>query len=81
VSWQKVDRDNCYYYQVEGDEFTYSWEMAGIQMTFNKEISFEKAKQIADEVIDNIKASGQKAELIVLDSSNVYRFLTNNSSP
>lgn len=72
--WKKVDRDGWYYYQVGEDEFTYSWEMPGIQMTFNKEISFEKAKRIAEEVISNIKAAGQKAELVVLNSSTVYRF-------
>ena len=72
--WTKVVRDDWYYYQVGEDEFTYSWEMPGIQMTFNKEISFIKAKQIADEVIDNIIATGQEAELVVLNGSNAYRF-------
>jgi hypothetical protein len=43
-------------------------------MTFNKGISFEKAKKIADEVIKNIRATGQEAELIMLDNSKVYRF-------
>jgi hypothetical protein len=38
------------YYQVDKDEFSYSWEMPGIQMTFNPEITYLKAKQIADEV-------------------------------
>ena len=72
--WKKVSRDNWYYYLVGEDEFTYSWEIAGIQMTFNKEIKFEKAKRIAEEVISNIKAVGQEAELVVLNSSTVYRF-------
>jgi len=72
--WKKINRNDWYYYQVGEDEFTYSWEMPGIQMTFNKEILFEKAKQIADEVIDNIKAAEQEAELVVLNNSNIYRF-------
>lgn len=72
--WKKVNRDDWYYYQVGEDEFTYSWEMPGIQMTFNKEISFEKAKQIADEIICNIKATGQEAKLVISNSSTVYRF-------
>jgi hypothetical protein len=59
--WKKVNRNDWYYYLVGEDEFTYSLEMPGIQMTFNKEISFEKAKQITDEVINNIKATGQEA--------------------
>ena len=72
--WKKVNRDDWYYYQVGEDEFTYSWEMPGIQMTFNKEISFGKAKQIADEVISNIKSTGQDAELVILNNSKIYRF-------
>jgi hypothetical protein len=72
--WEKVNRGDWYYYQVGEDEFNYSWEMPGIQMTFNKEIKFEKAKRIAEEVISNIKASGQEAQLVVLNRSTVYRF-------
>jgi hypothetical protein len=33
-----------------------------------------KSEANADEVIANIKAKGQEAGLIVLNSSNVYRF-------
>jgi hypothetical protein len=72
--WKKINRDDWHYYEVGDDEFTYSWEMPGIQMTFSEETLFEKAKQMADEVISNIKAIGQDAELIILNSSNIYRF-------
>jgi hypothetical protein len=72
--WSKANRNNSTYYQVGADEFSYSWEEPRIQMTFNKDIPFEKAKQVAEEVIGNIKAAGQEAELIVLNSSQVYRF-------
>jgi hypothetical protein len=74
LACKKVIKNEWCYYQAGADEFTYSWEMPGIQMTFNKEITFEKAKLIADEVIGNIKAIGQEAELTVLNSSTVYRF-------
>jgi hypothetical protein len=43
-------------------------------MTFNKEISFSKAKIIGDEVMKNINETGQKAELLVLDKKQVYGF-------
>jgi len=73
-AWSKVNKNDWTYYQVGADEFSYSWEEPGIQMTFNTEITFEKAKRIAEEVIGNIKAIGQEAELIVLNSSKVHRF-------
>lgn len=72
--WSKVNWNEWTYYQVGADEFSYSWEEPGIQMTFNNEITFEKAKAIAEEVIGNIKATGQEAALIVLNSSKVYGF-------
>ncbi|MBK9256913.1 MAG: hypothetical protein IPM42_15635 [Saprospiraceae bacterium] len=72
--WIKTIKNDWDYYIVGQDEFSYSVEEPGIQMTFNKEISFEKAKQIADEVIANIIATGQKAELTILDKKNLYRF-------
>jgi hypothetical protein len=74
IEWIKIDKNNWTYYQVGQDEYNYSWEMPGIQMTFNESISYQKAKKIADEVVENIKATGQKAELVVLDKTKVYRF-------
>jgi hypothetical protein len=72
--WVKIDKDNWTYYQVGQDEFSYSSEMPGIQMTFNDAIPFQKAKKIADEVIENLKMIGQLAELVILDKTKVYRF-------
>jgi|JI10StandDraft_1071094.scaffolds.fasta_scaffold642135_1 hypothetical protein len=72
--WTKTTKNDWDYYQVEQDEFSYSVEEPGIQMTFNKEILFDKAKKIGDEVIAKINATGQKAELIILDNKKVYRF-------
>ena len=74
LGWCKVHKDDWYYYQVAGDEYTYSWEMPGIQMIFNDEITYGKARQIADEVLENIRSTGQKAELLVLDSTKNYFF-------
>jgi hypothetical protein len=72
--WIKIDKNNWTYYQVGDDEFSYSWEMPGIQMTFSDAIPFQKAKKIADEVIENLKMIGQMAELVVIDKTKVYRF-------
>ncbi|GAA4916156.1 hypothetical protein [Mucilaginibacter defluvii] len=66
--------DGWPYYLVESDYFTYSWEPPGIQMTFNPDITYSKAKLIADEVITNILNSGQQVELIELPSNSIYRF-------
>lgn len=72
--WTKVDKNNWTCYQVGQDEFSYSWVTPGIQMTFNDTIAFQKAKKIADEVIENLTKTGQIAELVILDKSKVYRF-------
>ncbi len=72
--WTKIERDNWPYYQVGQDDFHYSWEPPGIQMTFNDDITFNKAKTIADEIIQNLRSAGQVAELQILDSTKIYRF-------
>ncbi|GAB3718734.1 hypothetical protein GCM10027592_61920 [Spirosoma flavus] len=72
--WVKVVKDGWPYYRVGNDEFSYSKEMPGIQMTFNEEITFEKAIKIADEVVDNIRMLGQQAELEIIDKTQIYGF-------
>ena len=65
MPWTKVVKNEQTYYQVGVDAFSYSRETAGIQMTFNAEITFEKARQIAEEVENKlIKYTGQ--EIVVL---------------
>ncbi len=66
-NWEKLIKEDWLYYQIDGDEYSYSFEMPGIQMTFNKEVSFPKAKRIADEVVENIIRTGQEAELVIVD--------------
>src|SRR5687767_6746859 len=73
LDWIKIDKNNWTYYQVGQDEFSYSWELPGIQMTFNESMPYQKAKKIADEVVENIKATGQSAELVTLDKTKIYR--------
>jgi DNA-binding PadR family transcriptional regulator len=74
LEWTKIEKDNWPYYQVGQDEFSYSWEPPGIQMTFNDNITFQKAKNIADEIIENIHKTGQLAELVILESGKIYKF-------
>ncbi len=74
IVWQKIMKDDYPYYKVGEDEFSYSWEMPGIQMTFNPEIKYAKAKKIADEVMENLNNAGQSAELVELQSNTVYSF-------
>ncbi len=74
LEWIKIVKDEWPYYRVGSDEFSYSWEMPGIQMTFNEQVPFEKAKKIADEVIENIRGLGQSAELMTIDKTKLYRF-------
>ncbi len=72
--WRKIERDGWLYFQVCNDEFSYSFEPPGIQMSFNQEITYVKAKAIADEVVLNIEGKGFKPELVVLSSKRVYKF-------
>jgi hypothetical protein len=72
--WKKVIKDDWPFYVVGEDEFSFSWEIPGIQFTFNKEVKYEKAKNIADEIIENINSIGQKAELVILEKNKIYRF-------
>ena len=72
--WKKLIKDDWPFYVIGEDEFSFSWEIPGIQLTFNKEVKYEKAKKIADEIIENINSTGHKAELITLEKNKVYRF-------
>ncbi len=71
---KKVIKNEWPFYVVGEDEFSFSYEIPGIQFTFNNEVKYEKAKKIADEIIENINSMGQKAELVILEKSKVYRF-------
>lgn len=71
---EEIIEDEWFDFKVGDDMFSYSFEEPGIQMTFNKEMEFNKAKKIADEVIENIKQTGQNAELLILDNSKTYSF-------
>jgi len=71
---EQVERKGWIYFQANGDEFSYSWEIPGIQMMFNKECTFEKARQIAEKVVENLKSAGFDAELVIIDNSQITKF-------
>ena len=69
-SWNKVVKNDWDYYQVDKDEFYYSFEIVGIQMVFNKGADFAKAQIIANEVSKKLSEyckSEIKLEIITND--------------
>jgi hypothetical protein len=65
IPWTKVSKNDCTWYQVGKDEFSYSRSQPGIQMSFNREITFEKARQIVEEVAGKLtQHTGQEIEVI-----------------
>jgi hypothetical protein len=75
IPWTKVFKNEWTHYQVGEDEFTYSREGPGIQMTFNAEITFEKARQIVEEVANKLtKYTGQEIEVLFIPTDTISRF-------
>jgi len=75
IAWEKVFKKNWYYYKVGADEFTYSMEPPGIQMTFNPEISYAKAFQIANEVAKKLTIySGKEVVINFISNDTIYSF-------
>lgn len=73
--WTKSIKGNWPYFEVNNDEFSYSWEEPGIQMTFNNAISYNKAKLIADEVVTKLSEyTGQEVNLIFIPKDKVINF-------
>lgn len=75
MEWKKVNKDDWDYYEVGPDEFSYSWEMPGIQMTFNDEMPFVKAKAIAGEIVSKLaRYTGRNIELIVIETNELTAY-------
>jgi hypothetical protein len=71
MPWTKVDKDNHTWYQVGKDAFCYAQEAKGIQMSFNAEIKFEKARQIVEAVASKLQQhTGQEIEVLFVTSDN-----------
>jgi hypothetical protein len=62
IPWTKSGNN----YQVGKDEFSYARESDGIEMRFNAEIKFEKARKIVEEVVEKLtKHTGQEVEVLL----------------
>jgi hypothetical protein len=69
TSWQKVLKNDKTWYQVGKDEFSYYREPRGIRMVFNREIRFEKARKIVEEVEEKLKAyTGREIEVLLVST-------------
>jgi len=72
IAWTKVIKNEQTFYQVGIDEFSYSQGTPGIQMIFNAEMPFEKARQIAEEVSNKlIKYTGQEIEVLFVPTDGI----------
>ena len=69
-AWSKPPLIKWPFYIVGKDEYSFFFEKRGIEMSFNETIEFNKAKQIADEIVEKICATGQKADLHVVGKPN-----------
>lgn len=58
IEWKKVIKEECTFYVVGEDEYNLSWEISGIQFTFNNEMKYDGVKKVADEIIENICSKG-----------------------
>ncbi|HUP12068.1 MAG TPA: hypothetical protein VM187_07650 [Niastella sp.] len=69
TSWQKVLKNDITWYQVGKDEFRYYREERGIRMAFNREIRFEKARKIVEEIEEKLtKYTGQEIEVLLVST-------------
>lgn len=69
MPWSKILKNNWTYYTVGADEYYFSMEPPGIQMVFNHEMPYNKAKNIGDQIVEKLKRySGLEIELILINS-------------
>ena len=69
TSWEKVSKNERTWYQVGKDEYSYYREPRGIRMAFNREIRFEKARKIVEEVEVKLKAyTGKEIEILLVSA-------------
>ena len=67
TSWEKVSKKDRTWYQVGKDEYSYYREPRGIRMAFNREIRFEKARKIVEEIEIKLKAyTGREIEILLV---------------
>jgi hypothetical protein len=69
IPWTKTAKNDRTWYQVGKDAFSYSRVERGIQMMFNPEIRFEKARKIVEEVETKLnRYTGIEIEVIFVST-------------
>ena len=69
IPWTKTSKNDRTWYEVGKDGFSYVRGERGIQMMFNREIRFEKARKIIEEVETKLTAySGREIEVIFIST-------------
>lgn len=67
TAWEKELKNDRTWYLVGKDSFSYYQEPRGIRMAFNREMRFEKARKIVEEVEEKLKAyTGMEIEVLVV---------------
>jgi len=73
--WTKGLKNNWPYFQIGEANLTYSWEPPGIQMLFTGNITTQKAKKIADEVVAKLSAyTDPDVQLITIHGNQIIQF-------
>lgn len=69
TSWEKVLKNERTWYLVGKDAYYYYQEPRGIRMAFNREIRFEKARKIIEEIEVKLKAyTGKEIEVLMVST-------------
>jgi hypothetical protein len=69
IPWTKTAKNDRTWYQVGKDVFSYSRVERGIQMMFNPEIRFEKARKIVEEVETKLNTYTRKEIEVIFVST------------
>jgi hypothetical protein len=62
-------------YQPAGEEDAYSWQIPGIRLFFKNQTDFDKAKNIADQIVAELNDKTHlKLDLVLIDKTRLKEF-------
>jgi hypothetical protein len=64
IDWDKIEHEGSYLFTTRHGAISYSFEMAGIQMTFTKGFDIDVARKIAHEVLIKVERYNKGVQLI-----------------
>ena len=70
--WSRISQIKWPIYRVGEDEYSFSFEKNGIEITFCESVRFNKAKQIGDEIVEKLCSTGQIVNLYVMAKPKIY---------